>query len=236
MAASFKASLMVGWAWQVLAISSHEAPYSMASAASWICSPAHALIMWTPRILSVFLQMKTHSVRLWCVCVCMCVYMSGCGVYVCACVYTCQAVACMCMHMCISVRGFVIHAHICTDVLAMNLARPSHLYVYTSIHKYIHIYSLISDEFDQSLSIPNSACAAVCHLRNMYVYVCVRERVSAYVCVCVCVYVCVLCVCVCVCVCETVRLSLYFVICIICMKNSRDNVCTYWWIAWKVFV
>lgn len=38
--ASLKASDTVGWAWQTLATSSQEAPYSMAKAASLIISPA----------------------------------------------------------------------------------------------------------------------------------------------------------------------------------------------------
>lgn len=38
--ASLNASDTVGWAWQTLATSSQEAPYSMAKAASLIISPA----------------------------------------------------------------------------------------------------------------------------------------------------------------------------------------------------
>src|SRR6266496_2888377 len=47
-AASFSASLNVGWAWEVRAMSSAEAPNSSASAASAIIVPASGPMMWTP--------------------------------------------------------------------------------------------------------------------------------------------------------------------------------------------
>ena len=53
MHASLKASERVGWAWHVLATSSDEAPYSIASTASAIISPAFAPITHAPKILSV---------------------------------------------------------------------------------------------------------------------------------------------------------------------------------------
>merc|ERR1719370_1522715 len=54
--ASLKASLQVGCAWHTRAISSQEAPYSIARAASLIISPAPGPIIWAPRSLSVFLS------------------------------------------------------------------------------------------------------------------------------------------------------------------------------------
>lgn len=57
--ASFKASERVGWAWQVLAISSEEAPYSNPKTASAIISPPPYPRMWTPRILSVSFSVIT---------------------------------------------------------------------------------------------------------------------------------------------------------------------------------
>lgn len=59
--ASFKASDNVGWAWHVLAKSSLAAPYSMASTASAINSPALGPIIWNPKILSVFLSASTFT-------------------------------------------------------------------------------------------------------------------------------------------------------------------------------
>ena len=52
-AASLTASEKVGWPWQVLAMSSEEAPYSIPITHSWINSPALGPMMWAPRILSV---------------------------------------------------------------------------------------------------------------------------------------------------------------------------------------
>ena len=45
-AASFTASDMVGWAWQVRARSSDEPPNSISTATSWIISPAPKPTMW----------------------------------------------------------------------------------------------------------------------------------------------------------------------------------------------
>ena len=47
-AASLKASLIVGCAWHVRPMSSALAPYSMASTPSAIISPALAATMWMP--------------------------------------------------------------------------------------------------------------------------------------------------------------------------------------------
>ena len=52
-AASFTASDRVGWAWQVRAMSSAEAPNSIATPHSAISSPASGPMMWAPRTRSV---------------------------------------------------------------------------------------------------------------------------------------------------------------------------------------
>lgn len=57
--ASLTASETVGWAWQVRATSSAEAPYSSASVASPMSSPATDEMMWQPRTLSVCFSVKT---------------------------------------------------------------------------------------------------------------------------------------------------------------------------------
>lgn len=57
--AYLNASERVGWAWHVRAKSSLEAPYYIPITASAIISPAPGDIIWTPRILSVFLSDKT---------------------------------------------------------------------------------------------------------------------------------------------------------------------------------
>lgn len=57
--ASFKASDREGCECGVLAISSEEAPYSMANTNSCIKSPAFGAITWAPKIRSVFLSAKT---------------------------------------------------------------------------------------------------------------------------------------------------------------------------------
>jgi hypothetical protein len=56
MHASFTASDNVGWPWQVRAMSSEDAPYSIARTHSAMSSPALAPTMCAPRILSVFLS------------------------------------------------------------------------------------------------------------------------------------------------------------------------------------
>lgn len=62
MHASLKASERVGWAWQVLATSSEEAPYSKASTASAIISPAFGPITQAPRILSECLSVRILTI------------------------------------------------------------------------------------------------------------------------------------------------------------------------------
>ena len=57
-AASFIASLKVGWAWQVRAMSSAEAPNSIANVASAIIVPASGPMMCTPRTRSVALSAR----------------------------------------------------------------------------------------------------------------------------------------------------------------------------------
>ena len=60
-AASLTASENVGWAWQVLAISSELAPNSIAIAISAISSPAWGPIKWTPNTLSVVESAKIFT-------------------------------------------------------------------------------------------------------------------------------------------------------------------------------
>ena len=55
------ASLWVGWAWQVRAISSALAPNSIANANSAIIVPASELIIETPKTLSVFSSAITFT-------------------------------------------------------------------------------------------------------------------------------------------------------------------------------
>ena len=60
-AASLKASESVGCAWHVLPMSSAEAPYSKAKTPSAIISPALECMMWMPRTLSVYAQLKIFT-------------------------------------------------------------------------------------------------------------------------------------------------------------------------------
>src|SRR5262249_11575135 len=60
-AASFTASVNVGWGWQVRAISSDAAPNSMATAASAIMLPASAPTMWTPSTRSVLASARIFT-------------------------------------------------------------------------------------------------------------------------------------------------------------------------------
>ena len=61
MAASFTASLIVGWAWQVRAMSSEEAPNSIATAASAIMLPASGPMICTPSTRSVAASEMTFT-------------------------------------------------------------------------------------------------------------------------------------------------------------------------------
>src|SRR5215813_8030116 len=60
-AASFTASVRVGWAWQVRAMSSAAAPNSIATAASAIMLPASGPRMWTPRTRSVLASARIFT-------------------------------------------------------------------------------------------------------------------------------------------------------------------------------
>src|SRR6516225_8067124 len=60
-AASFTASVNVGWGWQVRAMSSDAAPNSMATAASAIILPASAPTMWTPSTRSVLASARIFT-------------------------------------------------------------------------------------------------------------------------------------------------------------------------------
>ena len=54
--------VLTGWAWHTRAMSSLDAPYSIASAASLISSPAAGAIMWHPRRRSVSLSDRTFTI------------------------------------------------------------------------------------------------------------------------------------------------------------------------------
>src|SRR5215210_4332437 len=57
-AASFTASVSVGWAWQVRAMSSDDAPNSIATAHSMTRLPASGPTMWTPSTRSVVASVR----------------------------------------------------------------------------------------------------------------------------------------------------------------------------------
>src|SRR5215470_8905187 len=60
-AASFTASVKVGWAWQVRAMSSAAAPNSIATAASAIMLPASGPMIWTPSTRSVLASARIFT-------------------------------------------------------------------------------------------------------------------------------------------------------------------------------
>src|SRR5262245_34161964 len=60
-AASLTASVSVGWAWQVRAMSSAAAPNSIATAASAIMLPASGPMMWTPSTRSVLASARIFT-------------------------------------------------------------------------------------------------------------------------------------------------------------------------------